>query len=168
MRLPLSSGSSVKRPVPVTTPTWRTPITCCGTHSVISMRSTSLIGPTLVSQKNVVPTSRVCSPIKRMATASAIQSTWRSTGSTTCQTRCGDACKSMLTRIFPMPRTVLARSIRCFAVDGDMTHTVVAKWFAGVRTPALFHLQPCLVCHGVYLFHRGISDHPSSGGAISN
>ena len=91
-------GSSVNRPLPVTMPVWRTPMTPTtpvaasgATHSVISMRSTSLIGPTFVSQRNSVPTPRVCSLVNLMATASCIQSTWRSTGSTTCHTSAGVA-----------------------------------------------------------------------------
>ena len=46
-----------------------------GTQSVISILSTSVMGPTFVSHSKVVPTPWVCSPVKRMATASAIQST---------------------------------------------------------------------------------------------
>ena len=62
-------------PVPVTTPVWRTPIASPGRHSVISIWSTRRIGPTFVSHRNRVPTPRVCSVWKRIATASCIQST---------------------------------------------------------------------------------------------
>ena len=50
----------VNRPVPVTTPAWRTPIVRAGSHSVISMWSVSRSGPTLVSQTKRVPTPRRC------------------------------------------------------------------------------------------------------------
>ena len=75
VRRPRSIASSVNRPLPVTMPVWRTPMTAAGSHSVISMRSTSLNGPTFVSHRNSVPAPRVCSDVKRMATASCIQST---------------------------------------------------------------------------------------------
>ena len=64
-----SIGSRVNRPLPVTMPVWRTPITSPGSHSVIAIRSTSLIGPTLVSHRNSVPTPRVWSPVNLIATA---------------------------------------------------------------------------------------------------
>ena len=76
-------------PVPLTTPSWRTPMLRGGSHSVTVITSVSLIGPTLVSHSNVVPTPRVVAPVNRISTASAIQSTWCSTGSTTDQTSDG-------------------------------------------------------------------------------
>ena len=51
-------------------------------HSVTSMRSVRRSGPTRVSTAMRVPTPRRCGPSNRMASASAIQSTWRSIGST--------------------------------------------------------------------------------------
>ena len=81
----------VNRPVPVTSPAWRTPIVRGGSHSVTSMWSVSRNGPTLVSQTNRVPTPRRCSPSNRIASASVIHSTWRSIGSTACQTSDGVA-----------------------------------------------------------------------------
>ena len=81
VRRPRSIGSSVNTPEPVTMPECRTPIERPGSHSVISIRSVNVNGPTLVSHTNLVPTPLVCSPTNRIATASAIQSTWRSIGS---------------------------------------------------------------------------------------
>ena len=82
VRRPRSIGVSVNRPVPVTRPTCRTPIAAVGVHSVISIRSTSLNGPTFVSQRNAVPTPRRRSVWNRMATASCIHETWSSIAST--------------------------------------------------------------------------------------
>ena len=97
LRRPSSSGVIVNVPVPVTTPSWRTPIERPGTHSVISIRSVSLIGPIAVTHSNRVPTPRVCSVTKRMTSASAIHSTCDSIGSMTLQTRSGGASYSALT-----------------------------------------------------------------------
>ena len=97
--MPLAIGSSVKTPVPVTMPMCLTPIALPGTHSVISILSVKRIGPTFVSQRNAVPTPRVWSETKRIATASCIQSTWRSIGSTICQTFSGLASISIETLI---------------------------------------------------------------------
>ena len=65
----------VKRPLPVTSPVWRTPIVRPSRHSVTSMRSTSLNGPTFVSHSKVVPTPRRRDEVNRIASASAIHST---------------------------------------------------------------------------------------------
>ena len=74
-----------------------TPIRCGGSQSVTSIRSTSVIGPTLVSHRNCVPTPRVCDPTNRIATASTIQSTCRSIGSTRHHTSSTVALISMST-----------------------------------------------------------------------
>jgi hypothetical protein len=49
---------SSNAPVPMTTPEWRTPMRRSGSHSVISIRSCSLIGPILVSHTKRVPVPR--------------------------------------------------------------------------------------------------------------
>ncbi len=54
-------GSSVNLPLPLTMPSWRTPIARGGSHSVISIRSTIVIGPTRVSHEKTVPIPRCCS-----------------------------------------------------------------------------------------------------------
>ena len=76
-------------PVPVTSPSWRTPIARPGSHAVTSMRSVRRIGPTTVTHSNRVPTPRVCSVTKRMISASAIHSTCDSIGSMASQTPFG-------------------------------------------------------------------------------
>lgn len=91
---------SVKTPVPVTTPVWRTPIDLPGTHWVISITSVSLKGPTLVSHSKVVPTPEVWSPTKRIAVASAIHSTWLLMWATSAHTSSGGASSMVTTRIF--------------------------------------------------------------------
>ena len=88
---PSTAGSSVNRPLPATRPTWSTPMTAPSIHSVTYMRSVTRSGPTRVSTAMRVPTPRRCGPSNRMASASAIQSTWRSIGSTTAQTSAGGA-----------------------------------------------------------------------------
>ena len=106
VRVPLSIGSRVNTPLPVTMPMCLTPIALPGTHWVISILSVRRIGPTFVSHKNAVPTPRVCGETKRIATASCIQSTWRSTGSTICQTFSGVASISIETLIMLIVRRV--------------------------------------------------------------
>ena len=68
--------SSVKRPAPVTRPTWRTAIDCRGAHSTISIWSFSRNGPTFVAQSNVVPMPSRWRDVNVIASASAIQRTW--------------------------------------------------------------------------------------------
>ena len=75
----------------MTRPSWRTPIDRPGSHSVISIWSVSRIGPTAVTHSNRVPTPRVWSVVKRMISASAIQSTCDSIGSRTRHTSAGGA-----------------------------------------------------------------------------
>ena len=111
-----SSGSSVNTPVPVTIPVWRTPMAAFGAHSVMVISSTNLMGPTFVSQKNSVPTPRVCSDLNRIATASAIQSMCRSIGSTTCHTRSTEALRSIDTSIISLPMTLCATRLLLFLV----------------------------------------------------
>lgn len=94
------AGRSENRPVPVTSPTWRTPMARPGRHSVTSMRSTSRMGPTLVSQAKVVPTPERRSDVNRIASASAIHSTCDGMSRRTSQTAPGRAATTLLTRIF--------------------------------------------------------------------
>ena len=70
-----------------------------GSHSVTAIRSVSFRGPTLVSQSNVVPTPAVWSEVKRMASASAIQSTWVATSSMRAHTASGGASMVVATSI---------------------------------------------------------------------
>jgi len=55
---PRQRRRSVKRPSPVTRPSWRTPISRPSTQLVTVMRSTVRSGPTRVTQSKVVPTPR--------------------------------------------------------------------------------------------------------------
>ena len=66
---------------------------------MISILSVRRMGPTLVSQSKVVPAPEVVGEVKRMATASCIQSTWSSTWRTTSQTSAGVASITVLTRM---------------------------------------------------------------------
>jgi hypothetical protein len=70
-----------------------------GSHSVTAIRSVTFSGPILVSQSNVVPTPAVCSEVKRMASASAIQSTWVAMSSIRAQTVSGEASIVVATSI---------------------------------------------------------------------
>jgi hypothetical protein len=85
--------------VPVTIPVWRTPIALPGDHSVISISSVSVSGPTFVSHSNRVPGPDVWADRKRMAVASTIQSTWLLILARSAHTTSGAASSTVTTRI---------------------------------------------------------------------
>jgi hypothetical protein len=89
----------VKRPVPPTTPAWRTPMARPRRHSVTSSTSVSRKGPTRVSTSIVVPTPVRRPDVKRMAAASAIQSTWEARSETDLHTADGGAGMVVATRM---------------------------------------------------------------------
>ena len=88
----------VKRPVPVTTPECRTPIASPARHSVTSILSTVLSGPTTVSHSKRVPTPSWRSVTKRMAAASAIQFTWSAMSARRAHTAAGGWSRTRVTR----------------------------------------------------------------------
>jgi hypothetical protein len=69
---------------------------------VISMVSTSEMGPTFVTQSKVVPGPEVVAEVKVIDSASAIHRTWVEMSATASQTRPGGASISVDTRIRDM------------------------------------------------------------------
>ena len=81
----------MKRPSPVTRPTWRTPIAVPSTHSTTTMRSVVRKGPTRVAQSKRVPGPRRSGPTKVIDTASTIQVAWAPRSASSDQTAGGGA-----------------------------------------------------------------------------
>jgi len=117
-----------KRPFPLTTPWWWTPIASQGFHSVIDMTSVSRMGPTLVTQMNSVPTPVRAAVVKRIDSASFIHRTCDSIFSSAAHASPADALTCVETEIRMlmaspgsvggMSRFLSRRSVSCTGRQG--------------------------------------------------